>query len=443
MTDDGQEQHGLSALDRAYGLRLDGDVDGAMRLAASILVASPEDHGAAMLVARLLLDGERAMLAGEVAERLADALVRRGDLPGATVAANLGAEAGGFAEGALQTIARAFAKGSERLSGRSPSPPALPAEVPVAPHFAKLTGGELLDAAEKAAQHFLKQKDEEPKDGPLPTLALFSELDASVLGKFLGALEVREVKSGDQVVVEGEDGREAFVLVRGVLNVVRGAGDDATLLAALGPGAIFGEMALVAEAPRAAAVVAVEPALLLVISRAQLETLAREDGAVGRELGAFCQGRMVANLVRHSEILSALGSAERAEIITHFTTRSLGAGEPLVHQGADSHSLFLVASGSVDVRSTDAEGDRVVLAELGPGQVVGEISLVMRKPATADVTAVIPTVVLELTQERFMEVIREHPALLRDLYELALKREEETRSVVAQKALDVSDVVLL
>lgn len=443
MTDEGQEQHGLSALDRAYGMRLDGDVDGAMRQAASILVANPDDHSAALLVARLLLDGERAMIAGEVAERLADAMLRRGDLPSATVAANLGAEAGGFAEGALQRIAQAFAKGSERLSERSPKPPALPADVEVAPHFAKLSGGELLDAAEKAAQHFLKQADAEPADGPLPTLPLFSELGASVLGKFLGALEVREINSGQPVVTEGEDGREAFVLVRGVLNVVRGVGDGATLLAALGPGAIFGEMALVAEAPRAAAVVAVEPALLLVISRTQLESLAQQDEAVGRELGAFCQGRMVANLVRHSEILSALGKTERDEIITHFTTRSLATGEALVHQGTDSHSLFLVASGKVDVRSTDAEGDRVVLAELGPGQVVGEISLVLRKPATADVTAVMPAVVLELTQERFMDVIREHPTLLRDLYELALKRDEETRSVVAQKALDVSDVVLL
>ena len=189
--------------------------------------------------------------------------------------------------------------------------------------------------------------------------------------------------------------------------------------------------------------VAVGPALLLVITRAQLEGLATQDAAVGRELGAFCQGRMVANLVRHSVILSALAPSERDEIITHFVTRSFDAGESLVHQGTDSHSLFLIASGNVDVRSTDADGDRVVLAELGPGQVVGEISLVLRKPATADVTAISPTVVLELTQERFMDVIRDHPALLRDLYELALARDEETRSVVAQKALDVSDTVLL
>jgi cAMP-dependent protein kinase regulator len=75
--------------------------------------------------------------------------------------------------------------------------------------------------------------------------------------------------------------------------------------------------------------------------------------------------------------------------------------------------------------------------------VVGEISLVLRRPATADVVAVHTTVALELTRDAFHAAIREHPGLLQQLYEVATSREEETRSVVAREALDVSDNVLL
>jgi cAMP-dependent protein kinase regulator len=75
--------------------------------------------------------------------------------------------------------------------------------------------------------------------------------------------------------------------------------------------------------------------------------------------------------------------------------------------------------------------------------VVGEISLLLRRPATADVHAIHRTVALELTRERFQAAIREHTTLLSELYELATQRDEETRSVVAQEALDVEDVVLL
>ena len=77
------------------------------------------------------------------------------------------------------------------------------------------------------------------------------------------------------------------------------------------------------------------------------------------------------------------------------------------------------------------------------GDVVGEIGLVLRRPATATVTASHPTLALHLSREQFHEAIREHPTLLSELYELATKREEETRSVVAQQALDVEDIVLV
>jgi CRP-like cAMP-binding protein len=105
--------------------------------------------------------------------------------------------------------------------------------------------------------------------------------------------------------------------------------------------------------------------------------------------------------------------------------------------------LFLLASGGVQIRSTDADGDRVVLAELGAGDVVGEISLVLRRPANADVVALHSTVALALGREELDDAIREHPGLLRELYDTATQREQETRSIIGQKALDVSDVVLV
>jgi CRP-like cAMP-binding protein len=245
-------------------------------------------------------------------------------------------------------------------------------------------------------------------------------------------------------VKQGDDGREAFALARGVLNVVR---EDevrgAVVIAVLGPGAVFGEMALVSDAPRAASVVAVEASHVFVAQRKHLEALAQKDPAIGRELGRFCHGRMVSNLIRHSAILSAVEPQRRQDLVALFTPETFKAGDMMVRQGEEAECLHLIASGGVEVRSLDSEGDRVVLATLGPGDVVGEISLILRRPATADVVATHATVALQLTREKFQEAIKQYPTLLTELYELATRREEETRSVVAQEALDVSDVVLL
>lgn len=442
-----QNQPGVSPIEHARGLHLRGERDAALQLVLSSLRAAPVQLEAAALLSRLLLDAQRATSAGELAARLVDAFIRRADLPRAWVAAQLALEAGGYADDALRRIASTFGKGSPRLSSAGAKPPPLPsgsAELRAASNeLPNLSGPALLDAAEAAATRFLDTPDPEPADAPVPELPLFSALTPARLLKLLGRMELREFDTSSAVLEQGALGREAFVIARGVARVIRKDPPGAPVsLAVLGPGAVFGEMALVSQAPRAAAVVAAKPLQLLVIARQALEQLAAEDPAIGRELGSFCYGRMVSNLIRHSAILSPLDSAERQALIGRFTSQRFEPGQHLVSQGDELAHLYLIASGAVQV-SRDADGERTVLAQLGPGQVVGEISLVLRKPATAEVVALTPTIALALSRDQFHEAIRNHPALLRELYDIAVQREEETRSVLAQKALDVSDAVLL
>jgi CRP-like cAMP-binding protein len=433
---------GVSPLDRAHASRLAGDVEASMQLAASILTASPLDFSAAWLVARLLADAKRMAPARAAATELVSRFVRRGDLATARLSAHLVGEAGGDAAALVRSIAEVFGRGSARLGAVSPAPPALPTEIEIAPFFAKLTGSALYDAAEKSLSKALGARDR-LADGPVPRLPLFSELPPAVLQKLLMTFQLREFATGGFVVCQGEEGLDAFLAVRGALNVVRERDDGPVLLAVLGPGSFFGEMSLVSNGPRAASVVALEPAQVFAAPRQALATLATKEPIIGRTLGEFCHQRMIVNLIRHSTILSAVEPARRGELMNHFTPKTFAMDAVMVRQGEESGRLFLIASGGVEVRGTDAEGDTVVLAQLGAGDVVGEISLVLRQPATADVVAVHTTVALELTSERFQDAIRAYPGLLQELYELAIKRDDETRSVVAQVAVDVSDTVLL
>ena len=435
---------GISPLDRAHALRHGGDVDGALRLTIALLAEEPLQLGAATLVAQILADEGRGIVAGEAATRLVSAYVRRGSLPEAVVAAKVAGTAGEDAGRCISEIAHAFGKGSKRLGDVSPAPPPLPKGGDVPRALAKLSGEPLRERAEEALRAFLSADDPTDPSGPVPQLPLFAALEPKSLARLLEAVTVRDVPEGEAVTTQGDDGREAWVVVRGLVKAVRQAEPDQELvLAALGPGSIVGEMALVSDAPRAASVIAVEPVRLLVLARAELERAAEREPAIGRELGAFCRARMVSNLIRHSAILSAVPDRDRADLMNRFKARTFEPGELLIREGGDTEGLFLIASGSVDVTGKDADGDRLRIAELGPGDVVGEISLVLRRPATADVVATHPTVTLELTREEFHRAIKDHPTLLNELYELATKREEETRTVVAQTALDVSDVVLV
>ncbi len=433
-----------SPLDEAHAARCADDVPGALRGCIALLDADPNQLGAALLAADLLIQNDRPFVATEVALRLVDAFVRRGDLPQAVVAASVAEDGGEDGDALRAGIAKVFGKGSKRLADVAPTPPPLPPEVALGP-LAKLKGDALWDRAEAAIQKYLATDDAIAADQPVPVLPLFADLPPKALGDFLNALELQDCGPGDEIVTQGEEGREAFVVARGMCRVVRRAeeGEKELVLAGLGPGAIFGEMALVSEAPRAAAVEAGEPCTLLVVSREALEKTAAKVPVVGEALSRFCRQRMLSNLVRHSAILGAVDASERLDLVQRFETAHFEPGDALLVEGEEGVGLFLIASGLVEVVGQDSDGDELRITELGPGDVVGEISLVLRRPANATVRAVHLTVALCLARDEFHKAIKQHPELLGELYETATQRDEETRSVVAQEALDVEDIVLL
>ena len=74
-------------------------------------------------------------------------------------------------------------------------------------------------------------------------------------------------------------------------------------------------------------------------------------------------------------------------------------GATVFAEGATAHSAFVVLRGAVEV--TRERGDRRLrLATVGPGRMLGELSLVDGGPRTATCIALEPTVVLELDERR-------------------------------------------
>lgn len=405
-----------------------------------LLEADASQLHAALRIARYLIAEARPFLAADVAGQLVDAFIRRGDLPRAVLAAHA-AEEGTDETDFVELVANAFGEGSARLADAPPLPPPLPKRVNVPAKLAKLKGEALLDRGEAALQKYMAWEDPIEADTKLPRLPLFSDLHPGPLADLLDAFEASPVGIDEVLIAEGDEGTDAFVVTDGVLNVSRRIGDDDVVLAALGPGAIFGEMALVSDAPRAATVRAALPSTVLRVGRAELEELAAATPEIGQRLSEFCRARMLSNLMRHSELLGAVPRDQRGELVSRFETCHFESDDVLVEGGKEGEALYLIASGAVVVESSDAEA--VHIADLGPGEIVGEISLVLRRPANATVRALHPTVALRLGRDEFQDAIKAHPTLLGELYDTATGRDEETRSLVAQEMLDEDDIVLI
>jgi len=98
----------------------------------------------------------------------------------------------------------------------------------------------------------------------------------------------------------------------------------------------------------------------------------------------------------------------------------LREGDPLMEQGAMPDMLFVLETGTVDVLR---DGERV--ASLGPGQVVGEISLIEPQRRTATVRATSDVRAVALPLEHLDQLEGGMPEIARQLRSIAGKRLEE------------------
>jgi len=86
------------------------------------------------------------------------------------------------------------------------------------------------------------------------------------------------------------------------------------------------------------------------------------------------------------------------------------AGTTLVDQGQQGREAFIVVDGAASVKRNGRK-----ITTLGPGAVIGELSLLDRGPRTATVTADTDMTVLVIDQRNFAGVIDQVPALAHKL----------------------------
>jgi len=97
-------------------------------------------------------------------------------------------------------------------------------------------------------------------------------------------------------------------------------------------------------------------------------------------------------------------------LLEHAELLRFDAGEVLTRHGEPVAQLMYLADGVVKIES----GDRIV-AVLGPGDYLGELSFLSGNPATATATVVKPVRVLAFNQAKLREAIVADPQLKRTL----------------------------
>ncbi|MFZ7091887.1 Crp/Fnr family transcriptional regulator [Primorskyibacter sp. 2E233] len=139
---------------------------------------------------------------------------------------------------------------------------------------------------------------------------------------------------------------------------------------------------------------------------------------------------------RQSSILFEALSAQDAAVLramgrqVHYHVQAL-----ICEEGSDDQSMLLIETGRVEISLTSAQGRRSILAQLGPGDVVGEMAALDGKPRSADATAAGDVTGILLSRAQVQSFLRDHPKAALLVIQTLCERLRKTNTRLATQVL--------
>lgn len=130
--------------------------------------------------------------------------------------------------------------------------------------------------------------------------------------------------------------------------------------------------------------------------------------------------------IKRIPLFAELGEAEREYLARALTPRRVTPLEPLFWVGDPGDDMFFIEQGKLEICIPDHGGKEIRLAVMGPGDFVGEISLLDGGPRTATARAIGEVEVLALNRQDFHNCITRFPEVALKVVTILSTRQRTT-----------------
>ena len=126
-------------------------------------------------------------------------------------------------------------------------------------------------------------------------------------------------------------------------------------------------------------------------------------------MARFTRERMISNLMATNPMFHPFDDDAKKQLLARFTGHEVPKGTIFLEQNNPGSGLYVILQGAAEVLKWD-DKEYVKLADIGPGDVVGEISLLHEEPITATVRTTAQSTLLFLARELFWGHVRRSAA---------------------------------
>lgn len=236
--------------------------------------------------------------------------------------------------------------------------------------------------------------------------AALGELPDPVLEEINNHLEPLNYPAGAVVFDEGDPGNQLFLIIEGRAEVVAHTKAIPVVLATLGRGDIFGEIALLTPgARRTAAVHCVTALRTMALSAEVFQALVQRFPQAKEHLRESVRRLLAFNFLRLATPFSSIDPGHLRVLAERVEEVASPKGSEIVRQGEPGDACYLIRSGRVEVVQRDGDVQRTI-ATLGPGAVFGEAALLTDSPRNATVRALEAVEMLVMRRDDLVEAIQ-------------------------------------
>src|SRR5512145_1225808 len=147
----------------------------------------------------------------------------------------------------------------------------------------------------------------------------------------------------------------------------------------------------------------------------------------------------LARLRHKSPLFAGFGPSEFESLEKCLVRRVYPGGQVLFHMGDEGGSLHIIERGRVKVTIPSNTGEELILAILGAGEVLGELSLFDGKPRSATVQALEETETLCLHRRDLLALMRTRFDVVEKILEVLARRIRDADMLLADMSfLDVT-----
>ena len=121
-----------------------------------------------------------------------------------------------------------------------------------------------------------------------------------------------------------------------------------------------------------------------------------------------------------------LGEKDLADIAGLLIDRRFPRDAVIYEDGSVGDYMYIISEGQVKVTKMSEDGREKILEILGPGDFHGEMALLDRAPRSASVKTVTPCVLLALSRQDFLGLLKQNHELTLELIRVLVRRLRET-----------------